>query len=740
MDTVKTSPAGRRRFQADGSAGIRAWCCVAIVCLAVRQPALADLPAAEVPGNLQQADELARAYVEASVERTRLQAGNAFLAEELQRLEIPAEGEAAVPAILAELTQVDAEMRRTLADLLDSSAAPLVDDLHQVDAELDQRSRQAEDVWIALRAERNRALLLLSRIRGSRRVAGQLASLLSVDKRWFWLFGVVAVATLLGLVCHDRRHDLRRRLNGGRAKAMGLSKFLAATLVVLAGATLATFLMGDRIYEALLSVGTGGGTSPRRALRAELAEVEAQRDVLAQRRQEWESRYESKLDAFRRALGEHLPARNRLPVRYKQFRRDLLGVTESLAVLGTLAGSIEADRAELTGLVAQLKEQTQTAAWYLRVQNWIRGLLGAALLGLAVSGGLLYRRGVAARRRHVAATCPLCLGVGRLRPVAEPPSETEAPELRVVRCQNVISREPYQECDFFFKEAYRPMTKLCFPTLGIPQAGKTHWLSMVYWGLNRGNYPKAVQFEKVKSRSSEDFDRIVEEILRTRIGTAATQQDRIPHPLVFNFRDHDPLGCSNVLVNIFDYSGEVTSEMGADDYRRRRALEGDGFFFFLDPTYPSETQAKALADFREDLRLVKRIRAGRQLRTPVALCVSKIDLLAGQGYTLPDGRDAIAQFYQDLSRIDPSGESTRRSVIEARSRLTAELRDTIWPGWRIERQIGDLFGGRLAFFPLTPVGLDGRGETDLSLRTISPFGLLEPLLWLLEMNGYPVLG
>ena len=36
-------------------------------------------------------------------------------------------------------------------------------------------------------------------------------------------------------------------------------------------------------------------------------------------------------------------------------------------------------------------------------------------------------------------------------------------------------------------------------------------------------------------------------------------------------------------------------------------------------------------------------------------------------------------------------------------------------------------------------GSDGLGETDLSLRTISPFGLLEPLLWLLEMNGYPVL-
>lgn len=44
------------------------------------------------------------------------------------------------------------------------------------------------------------------------------------------------------------------------------------------------------------------------------------------------------------------------------------------------------------------------------------------------------------------------------------------------------------------------------------------------------------------------------------------------------------------------------------------------------------------------------------------------------------------------------------------------------------------------FFPLTPVGLEGCGQTDLNLRTIAPFGLLEPLLWLLERSGYPVLG
>ena len=40
--------------------------------------------------------------------------------------------------------------------------------------------------------------------------------------------------------------------------------------------------------------------------------------------------------------------------------------------------------------------------------------------------------------------------------------------------------------------------------------------------------------------------------------------------------------------------------------------------------------------------------------------------------------------------------------------LVARLRDTIWPGWQIERTIHDLFGGRYLFFPVTPVG-PGRG-------------------------------
>ncbi len=191
---------------------------------------------------------------------------------------------------------------------------------------------------------------------------------------------------------------------------------------------------------------------------------------------------------------------------------------------------------------------------------------------------------------------------------------------------------------------------------------------MVYRELNRGNYPELVQFERIKSGSSDEFDLVVDEILNKKMGPMATQVGRIPHPLVFNFLDRDRFGASNILVNIFDYSGEVIRSQTIEDRQRQRALDGDGFFFFLDPTEPSETQSQALAGFREDLRRIKGLKAGRQIHIPVALCVSKIDLMVDEPYADPDGGGVIDHFYRDLGQV---GWDMSQRSIAARSRLTA---------------------------------------------------------------------
>ena len=713
-------------------AGLIALKAVAAASASAGEPPVGDSSTFE-----RQATDLATESVDLAAECARLEAGNTFLEEELRRLQTLTESDSAGQELILGLARVDAEMRRTLGDVLQENADVLISDVQDSLADMRAMESEARAAWIETRTTRIRTELVLWEVRASGRIAGQLASLLSVDKRWFWLCGLIAIATLFAVVCHDRRHEIRKMLNGGRPKAMGLSRVLAVLIVFLACATVVTFLMGDRIYAAMLAAGTGDEESTKQLIEKETAALKAKSTELSASRESFDEARSDLVKSIQQRLVEGLPARNRLPDRWQELREAMLSACETVAVLNVVGEGLRADQADLKQTGKILRSEEAATRWYLLIRRWIRGILGTVLLGLSAAGGAWYCAGVSRRRRQTADTCPLCLGRGALNSQQE--AEEGAKDLQIVQCHNVISQEPYEQCDFSFKEAYRSMPKLCFPTLGIPQAGKTHWLAMLYWSLNQGNYPKTVEFERVRSQTSEDFDRIVEEILIARIGTAATQQDRIPHPLIFNFRDRDPLGRSNPLVNIFDYSGEVTSEMDATDYRRRRALDGDGFLFFLDPTYPSEVQAKALADFREDLRLLKGVKAGRRLRVPVALCISKIDLLAGHDIRLEDGSDAIVKFYEDLSRIDPTGESTKQSILEERSRLTSELREVIWPDWQIERQIEDLFGGRFAFFPLTPVGLDGRGEADLSLRTISPFGLIEPLLWLLQMTGHPVL-
>jgi hypothetical protein len=679
-----------------------------------------------------EAARLAREYVESYAERLRLSGENRFRRQASNRLETGASDQAPVA-----LVAVDPDSQRALAGIIEENSRPYVAELERATTDATRRVQEMQQRWLDVRTDLYAQRLQLFEIQANRQVAGQLASLLSVDNRWFWLCGLEAMASLVAVAAHDRRHEIRRMLNGGRARAMGVSKFLTAILAVLAFVTLATFLLGDRLYHWLLRAGSSNEASARDEI------IEWNRSVaqsvadLREQHKDLQDRFEQAVERRKQKLPSDVAGAERL---IEQSKRERVA-KERLAALSEVESGLAAELTSDTQNLQQLQQDRIANAdqlqAFVRKRLWICGALGTGLVGLVGSGGFMLGAGLRRRLNKTRNTCPLCLGEGTFEPSSNGrPAAGGHVELDLVQCKNVISEQPFEECEFTFMSMYRDIAKLCFPTLGIPQAGKTHWLAMVYRELNRGNYPNVVQFERIRSNSSDDFDRVVDEILNMKLGPQATQTDRIPHPLVFNFLDRDRWGASNILVNIFDYSGEVTRSQTIEDRQRQRALDGDGFFFFLDPTEPSETQAQALAGFREDLRRIKGIKAGKQVPIPVALCVSKLDLMVNERYADPGGGGVVGNFYRDLGEI---GWSLDDRSLEARSRLMARLRDTIWPGWQIERQIDDLFGGRFMFFPLTPVGLDGLGERDLSRRTIAPVGLLEPLLWLLHMNGYPVL-
>ncbi|HQU46558.1 MAG TPA: hypothetical protein PK867_27375, partial [Pirellulales bacterium] len=559
------------------------------------------------------------------------------------------------------LRTLSSDEQRALVEIVEKGGTPVLAALERSAADAAERRKQLVDDWRKVRADLYHERLELYEVKASQQIAGQMASLLSVDNRWFWLFGLVAVASLAAVTLHERRHELRRWLFGGRARALGLSKFLTGLLAMLALVTLTTFVLGDRVYQWLLQAGMGAETSPRETFVADNKTADAQLAQTVADKKAAETQFATALGQWQKSqsAGASLAGLVEQAQREEQLVARL--AVES-ATQTAVAKRLEDDAKQLESARAEIAQYAAERDSYLKQKQWIRGGLGFGLLSLASVGGLLFKRGTRGREQRTRETCPLCLGQGTFEPMGEGPH----PGLEMVRCKNVISEHPYEECDFTFSAMYRQNVKLCFPTLGIPQAGKTHWLAMVYRELNRGNYPNVIQFERIRSTSSDDFDIVVDEILNKKLGPMATQVGRIPHPLIFNFLDHDRFGASNVLVNIFDYSGEVIRSQTIEDRQRQRALDGDGFFFFLDPTEPSETQSQALAGFREDLRRIKGIRAGKQVHVPIALCVSKLDLMVAQPYADPHGGGAVEKFYRDLAELDWTP-SVR--TIEARSKL-----------------------------------------------------------------------
>jgi hypothetical protein len=94
------------------------------------------------------------------------------------------------------------------------------------------------------------------------------------------------------------------------------------------------------------------------------------------------------------------------------------------------------------------------------------------------------------------------------------------------------------------------------------------------------------------------------------------------------------------------------------------------------------------------------------------------------------------RFIAELAAMEPTGRSVSRGVIRRRSSRTGRFISVLWPGWDVA---ADLSRRDVPWYPLSPVGLNEPGETDLRRRIIEPFATVEPLLGLVHACGYPVL-
>jgi len=625
-----------------------------------------------------------------------------------------------------------AEGERLDSATLDDLTALVSNTVHLFDSQLEAvRSTLAGESlpefcggWREIRKQRNSLDVLRAESLTSQ-PAGMLVALVGKDVRWFWLAGLFAFASLAGVSFHYFRHEFRRALFGAKARNFRLTRILIWASTVAAVATTMAFFGAEPLMRHLTV------KPPGLAFRSQARMVEEAREVGAHR-QAAEAQLKATVAECTPKWQRWLQGEKSASLR-GQWRRDYQMVLECNAV-ATLNREIMAELKNDATVLAELNktlEENDRLVQRPGRRQWAV-TFGIGVLGTVLVVAFLLLASILRRERAIKETCPICLGRSTLK------RERDETDVRIrnappmVHCTNLIP--DYGPCPFSFPAEYQDRGRVCFPTIGVPSSGRTHWLSMLYHEMSAGRYSGDVRLTNLQCESSRHFDELVATLLQQRV-VGTIPPDSLPIPLIFDFTDHDPWGQSNVLVSVFDYSGEVSkgSNTGFKDAQRRRALRADGFLYFLDPTKAPDSQHEALSMFRRDVRQVQR---RLNMQSPIAICVTKIDLLTG---SVP--RPFVEYFYEQLRAIDPTGKSMSMDVIRARSQLTQELRRELWPDWEVERFILDLFGGRQMFFPLTPVGFDLPGSSSRWAHSpvIHPFGIIEPLLWLLHMNGYRTL-
>lgn len=347
-------------------------------------------------------------------------------------------------------------------------------------------------------------------------------------------------------------------------------------------------------------------------------------------------------------------------------------------------------------------------------------------------------RALKKEQEEQAKQCPCCLATGSLTTKTSDVKDRRFPDPTYLQCDE-------EGCGYELRAGYQRLPRLCFPTVGIRSSGKTHWLVTAYDMIKNTRVPVPASLQTAPSITDQVFDVEIERILEShKLARPTVHSLQFPHPLVFHVKDCDLLGRNEGMLNLFDFAGEMMARHVQTDLLRKRALLMDGFVLFLDPTQVRlgrggmsiKDQIKALAAFHQEIRDMRGVDVGTPVPVPIAVCISKLDLLVTQN---PFGKAAIPWL---RTLRESYARPTTLAEIQQRSKLCEQALPTMFPGWTLPRTLNEQFGGRFLFFPLTPVGIaeDELGESDLTRRGFSPVGILEPVLWLMHMHGFNVFG
>ena len=534
----------------------------------------------------------------------------------------------------------------------------------------------------------------------------------------FAVFAWIVVAFGLSsvLAVHELRRSLRR-----------------STRARLPGGIAALFVVGLLGLSGCRGSDSHSSEPDRKAAENELARLNAE---AAELKEQLDLRHTVRINAWAKLLGDgtKLEALQKLD-------SDLLERVRSSAEEAVLEDLFAERIAKIAGLAEEqtkLIDMTHAAEWWLMAFAAVK-VAGAVILGLlAMAPYRLARRRVAAERKADSQTCPRCLAVGKLSVQKVSRTSGEYTESTYLECK---------ACTYRIARSHQHVARLCFPTVGIRAGGKTHMLTTAYAAIQNRMTPSPAAVQTAPSVMDERFRQYIELVLRHRGETGATVHDTgFLEPLLIHARDTDRWGPNGVLVNLFDYSGELVEETPLSQELRPRAMLMDGFMMIFDPTQiygesgvTLEDQIRALANFYQQMAEARGLPPGTMIPNPVAICITKFDLLESQN---PIGGQCLPFIQQLDGPLKPEPKQpVTLATLKARSDLVEQMLPLLFPGVDLGRLVREYFGTQMLFFPMSSVNLnaDEFGRIDTSSRNPAPYGVVEPILWLMHMHGYCVL-
>jgi len=425
-------------------------------------------------------------------------------------------------------------------------------------------------------------------------------------------------------------------------------------------------------------------------------------------------------------------------------------------------GKLAEDKAKLDDLVAGSK-------WRTVAVTAGRVMLALLLFAISISPFWTVRKARNAAIKLAARTCPRCRTLDTLESerVGSPESEEsddDEPLSKYARGKAKAKAKPKPKpkeakpeeaadeevqctkCKLRFRKSYLTVPRFCFPTVGVRSSGKTHMLVTAYDRIVKRTAPTVAAVQPAPSTRDRDtetrFDELRDLILNRR-AEAGPNDLVLPNPILIHVKDTDPVSPNSALVNLFDYSGELINPAVDVNLLRQTAVRMDGFMLFLDPTQlygdganaTLDQQLGMLDDFLANMRTARRIPVGEVIPVPVAVCIPKFDLLLEDN---PIGGQCVQYIREMLDNLSPPPKQVTADIIRERSDLVEQMLPLMFPGADIRSIVEGYFGKQVMFFPMSSVSLFEHelGVKDMERRTIAPYGVTEPLIWLLHMHGY----